>query len=314
MKAQIPAVVLAVLVSGRSVNGGEDSPIAPGAKLEKLSGDFAFTEGPAADAEGNVFFTDQPNDRILKWGVDGKLSTFLKPCGRSNGLYFDAKGNLLACADEKNELWSIDPKGKVTVPVKEHGGKLLNGPNDLWVHPGGAVYFTDPLYKRDYWKRGPMEQDGQHVYRLSPDRKDLKRVAADLVQPNGIVGTPDGKRLYVADIGAGKTYSYDIREDGSLEGKVLFCPMGSDGMTLDEKGDVYLTGKGVTVFDAAGKKVARIDVPERWTANVCFGGKDRKTLFITASKGLYAMRMAVTGAAPPPPGKKAADEPPPARS
>ncbi len=272
------------------------SVVAPGAKLIKLSGEFEFTEGPAADAEGNVFFTDQPNDRIMKWSVDGKLSTFLQPCGRSNGLYFDKKGNLLACADEKNELWSIDPAGKVTVLVKDYKGKLLNGPNDLWVRPDGGIYFTDPFYKRPYWKRGPMEQGKQCVYYLSADYKTLKRVAEDLVQPNGIIGTPDGKKLYVADIGAGKTYAYDIKDDGNLSNKKLFCEMGSDGMAIDNEGNVYLTGKGVPVFDKDGNKIEQIDVPEPWTANACFGGKDRDTLFITASKSLYAVRMRVKGA------------------
>src|SRR5271156_1366566 len=126
----IMAGVLSAVLLGAQANQGPNSPIlAPGARLEKLAGDFKFTEGPAADAEGNVFFTDQPNDRILKWSTDGKLSTFLRPCGRANGLCFDAKGNLWACADEKNELWRIDPKGKATVVVKGHQGKLLNGPN-----------------------------------------------------------------------------------------------------------------------------------------------------------------------------------------
>lgn len=272
------------------------SPVAEGAGLEKLAGDFAFTEGPAADREGNVFFTDQPNDRILKWSVEGKLSTFMQPCGRSNGLCFDAEGNLWACADEKNELWRIDPQGKVTVVVRDSRGKLLNGPNDVWVAPGGGLYFSDPFYKRDYWKRGPKEQDREAVYYLAPDHKTLSRVADDLKQPNGLVGTPDGRTLYVTDIGAGKTYAYDIQADGTLAGKRLFCSQGSDGMTLDRQGNVYLTGKGVTVFDRQGKKIAQIDVPEPWTANVCFGGKDRRTLFITASKGLYALRMRVEGA------------------
>jgi len=292
--SMIEGVLLMAMAA--SASGAEREVIAAGAKLEKLAGGFGFTEGPAVDADGNVFFTDQPNDRILKWSIDGKLSTFLEPCGRSNGLYFDREGNLLACADEKNELWSIDVKGKHTVLVKDYGGKLLNGPNDLWVRPDGGIYFTDPFYKRDYWKRGPMEQDGQCVYYLTPDRKKLVRVASDLKQPNGIIGTPDGKALYVADIGDRKTYAYEIQADGSLAKKRLFCEMGSDGMTIDEEGDVYLTGRGVTVFDREGKKIAQIDVPERWTANVCFGGKDRKTLFITASTGLYAMKMRVKGA------------------
>lgn len=266
-----------------------------GARLDLLSDGFKFTEGPAVDQEGNVFFTDQPNDRIMKWSVDGKLTPFLTPCGRANGLYFDARGQLLACADEKNELWSIAPDGKVTVLIKEYGGKLLNGPNDLWVHPGGAIYFTDPLYKRDYWKRGPMEQDGQHVYRLAPDRKNLTRVATDLTQPNGIIGTSDGKTLYVADIGARKTYAYAIQADGTLSDKRLLTAMGSDGMTLDAEGNVYLTGRGVTVFSPEGKQIEQIPVPEGWTANVTFGGKDRRLLFITAMDSVYGIRMRVRG-------------------
>ncbi|MBC8872071.1 MAG: SMP-30/gluconolactonase/LRE family protein [Planctomycetes bacterium] len=269
--------------------------IAPGAKVEKLADGFKFTEGPAADAEGNVFFTDQPNDRILKWSVDGKLSTFIEPCGRSNGLCFDDEGNLWACADEKNALWCIDSAGKETVVVKDYEGKLLNGPNDVWIRPDGGLYFTDPFYKRPYWNRGPIEQDGQCVYFLPADRKKLVRVVDDFEQPNGIIGTPCGKTLYITDIRGRKTYSYDIQPDGTLTGKKLFCELGSDGMTIDCEGNVYLTGKGVTVFDKTGKQIEHIAVDERWTANVCFGGADMKTLFITASKGLFGLRMRVKG-------------------
>ena len=293
------SALLIVVVSAFVSSGGAcraEGVTAPGAKLEKLASGFEFTEGPAADAQGNVFFTDQPNDRILKWSTDGKLSTFMQPCGRSNGLCFDGKGNLWACADEKNELRCIDPTGKATVLVKDYQGKLLNGPNDVWLRPDGGVYFTDPLYKRPYWKRGPMEQDGQHVYYLSPDHQKLQRVADDLKQPNGIIGTPDGKTLYVADIGASKTYVYGIQADGTLAGKKLFCQMGSDGLTIDAEGNVYLTGKGVTVFDKTGKQIEHIAVEEPWTANVCFGGKDGQMLFITAGKGIYAIRTRIKGA------------------
>jgi gluconolactonase len=299
--AFIAATFPLLLASGWALGATDSAPAAvtaPGAKLEKLADGFAFTEGPAADANGNVYFTDQPNDRIHVWSVDGKLSTFLSPCGRSNGTYFDHKGNLLTCADDKNELWSISPAGKVTVLVKEYDGRLLNGPNDLWIRPDDGVYLTDPFYKRSYWKRGGMEQGTQGVYFLPADRKGLIRVADDLRQPNGIIGTPDGKTLYVADIGAGKTYQYAITPDGTLKDKKLFCSMGSDGMTIDEEGNVYLTGKGVTVFDKAGRKIDHIDVPGPWTANVTFGGKDRKTLFITAGVGLYAVRTRVAGAKP----------------
>src|SRR3989441_8404894 len=193
------AVLLAAFSLGAASRerAAPNAIIAPGARMEKLAGDFKFTEGPAADAAGNVYFTDQPNDRILKWSTGGKLSTFMQPCGRSNGLCFDAGGNLWACADEKNELWRIDKAGKVTVVVKDYRGKLLNGPNDVWLRPDGGLYFTDPFYKRPYWKRGPKEQ-GECVYYLSIDQKHLTRIIDDLKQPNGIIGTPDGKSLYVA--------------------------------------------------------------------------------------------------------------------
>ena len=269
---------------------------APGAKLTLLADAFKFTEGPAADKQGNVFFTDQPNNRILEWSVDGKLSTFMSDSGRSNGMYFDDAGNLYACADLNNQLWEIDPATrKVTVVVKDYEGKKLNGPNDVWVRPDGGIYFTDPFYKRDYWTRGGMEQPGQYVYYLTPDHKKLSRMIKDMKQPNGIIGTPDGKRLYVADIGANETYTYSISEDGSLSDKKLFAHMGSDGMTIDDKGDVYLTGKGVTVFNAQGEMIDYIPIDKPWTANITFGGKDRDTLFITASDSLFSLKTRVHG-------------------
>lgn len=277
-------------------SGAAAAVIAPGAKLELLAADFKFTEGPTADAAGNVFFTDQPNDRILKWSVDGQLSTFRQPAGRANGMYFDARGHLIVCADERNELWSIAPDGQVTVLAKDYQGRPLNGPNDVWVRPDGGLYFTDPFYKRPWWTHDRPPQDGQHVYFLAPDRQTLRRVADDLRQPNGITGTPDGRTLYVADIGARQTWRYTVQPDGTLADKTLFCELGSDGMTLDHEGHVYLTGRGVTVFDKSGRQVDHINVPKPWTANVSFGGKDRHTLFITASKGLYAIRTRVKGA------------------
>jgi gluconolactonase len=273
----------------------EGDVVAPGATVTKLAEGFSFTEGPASDAQGNVLFTDQPNDRIMKWSIDGQLTTFKHPSGRANGLYFDQAGNLWACADEKNELWCIQPDGTVEVVVKDYEGKLLNGPNDLWIRPDGGIYFTDPFYRRNYWNRGPAEQSCQGVYFVPPDHQRVVLVAGDLETPNGIIGTPDGKTLYVADIKAGKTYAYEIEPDGSLTNKRLFCELGSDGMTIDNEGNVYLTGRGVTVFNAAGEQVRHIPIEARWTANVCFGGADRKTLFITASEFLYGVPMRVHG-------------------
>jgi len=283
------ALLLLVLAS--------QSPIAEGAKLEKLAGGFLFAEGAARNPKtGDVYFTDQPNDRIVKW--DGEsASNWKKPSGHANGTAFDAKGNLIACADELNQLWSISPTGEVTVLIQDYHGGLLNGPNDVWIRPDNALYFTDPLYVRDYWKRAPArQQPGEYVYFVTADRKYVVPVATDLKKPNGIVGTPDGKTLYVSDIGAGETFRYTIQPDGKLTDKTSFCKLGSDGMSLDDEGNVYLTGQGVTIFNKAGEKVEHIDVPEAWTGNVTFGGKDRKTLVITASKGLYGIKMRTKGA------------------
>jgi gluconolactonase len=274
--------------------------IAPGAKLEKLAGGFSFTEGPTCDAQGNIFFTDQPNDRILQWSVDGKLSTFLQPAGRANGMFFDAQGRLIACAEAKNQLWSIAPDKTVTVLATNVSGKILNGPNDVWVAPGGGLYFTDPFYARSWGDTNAVRVDGENVYYLSPDRRELRPVITDFKKPNGIIGSPDGRRLFVTDIRANKTWRYDILPDGSLTNKTLFCSKGSDGMTLDVEGNLYLcaTGQtnGVSVFDHNGVQIDHIDVPEKWSANVSFGGADHQTLFITASESLYSIRLRVKGA------------------
>src|SRR5689334_2032698 len=206
--ALIVALTGTILSATAQTNTEMPSVVEPGAKVEKLAGNFGFTEGSTCDAQGNIFFTDQPNDRILKWSVaDGKLSTFMQPAGRANGMFFDASGNLIACADEKTELWSVTPDGKHTVLAKEFEGKKLNGPNDVWVRADGSLFFSDPFYKRDWWDYNKPPQGTEQVYFLSADRKTLKRVTTDLVQPNGITGTPDGKKLFVADIKASKTYA-----------------------------------------------------------------------------------------------------------
>ncbi|SNC77259.1 gluconolactonase [Hymenobacter gelipurpurascens] len=274
------------------------SVVAGQAKPKLVARQFKFTEGPAVDKAGNVFFTDQPNDKIWKYGTDGKLSVFMEKAGRSNGLYFDQKGNLLACADEQNQLWSVDRKGQPTVLLSHVEGHQLNGPNDVWVNPRNeGIYFTDPYYQRDYWTRQAPDPGlgGQKLYYLAPGKKTAQVVDDQLKKPNGLVGTPDGKVLYVADIEANKTYQYQIAPDGTLTNRRLFVGQGSDGMTIDNQGNIYLTGKGVTVYNAAGQQIEHIDVPEEWTANLCFGGKDRKTLFITASEAVYVLPMRVKG-------------------
>ena len=288
--------LLALILAAPLLHG--QIPMVPGAELKLVADGYQFTEGPAVDSSGNVYFTDQPNDRILKWSVEtGKVVEFMKPAGRSNGLYFDPDGVLIACADEKGQLWRIDPASKkVTVLLDQFERKLFNGPNDVWAHPNGGLFFTDPFYRRPYWQhREQPEQAKQRVYFLPKGAKTPVIADETLNQPNGIIGSPDGKLLFVADIGANRTYQYQIAADGTLGHRKLFCKMGSDGMTRDSAGNLYLTGKGVIVFDKDGDKLGEIPVPERWTANVTFGGKNLKTLFITASDSLYTLAMTVPG-------------------
>jgi gluconolactonase len=263
-------------------------------KPRLISKQFSFTEGPAVDKDGNVFFTDQPNNKIWKYGTDGKLSVFMDKAGRGNGTYFDKKGNLIVCADEHNQLWKVAPDKKVTVLVKDFKGHLLNGPNDLWVHPNG-IYFTDPYYQRDYWTRTKSDMDSQKVFYLPKGSTEAIALEDSLKKPNGIVGTPDGKFLYVADIGDGKIYKYTIGKNGRISNRQLFVKQGADGITLDECGNLYLAGKGVTIINPQGQKIGQIDIPEPWTANICFGGKNRSELFITASTAVYVMKINVKG-------------------
>ena len=294
----VTMILLSILLASCHRPASLERLLQPGAQLEKVADGFLFTEGPAADAEGNLFFTDQPNNRIMRLGVDGALTTYLQPSGRSNGLYFDREGRLWACADERNQLWRVDAAGAPVVMLDGYEGRKLNGPNDLWISPDGTIYFTDPWYARPWWDHSEEPQDCRAVYRFHPQTGELTRVAGDLVQPNGIVGTPDGRILYVADIDDHKTWRYDIDSDGTLSGKTLFCELGSDGMTIDSRGNLYLTGHGVTVYDRRGRLVGNIPVPESWTANVCFGGPGHRELFITASKGVYRMRMSTSGNRP----------------
>lgn len=293
-------IILSIVFCFASVTQGsakkKQTIIAKNAVPEKISEEFSFTEGPAVDSNGNIYFTDQPNNKILKWSTDGSITTFMENCGRSNGLYFDNDGKLLACADENNQLWSIDINSKERqVLINDFNGMQLNGPNDLWVAPNGGIFFTDPYYRRRYWADSNKKASTQCVYYLTPDRMSVFIIDSTLTQPNGIIGTPDGKRLYVADIGGSKTYTYKINLDGTLSEKKLFCEMGSDGMTMDNKGNVYLTGNGVTVFNANGEIIEEIPISERWTANVTFGGKKRNMLFITASQAVYTLKMKVKG-------------------
>jgi gluconolactonase len=210
---------------------------------------------------------------------------------------FDNKGRLISCADEHMEIRAFNPADKkFTVLIDNFQGKKLNGPNDLWVNNNGGIYFTDPYYQRGWWERKKPDLEKQSLYFLPAGKKEALVVDSALVKPNGIVGTADGKYLFVSDIQDNKTYKYRINKNGSLSDRQLFIPQGSDGMALDKEGNLYITGKGVTIYNAEGVKIGNIPVPAGWTANVCFGGKDRSTLFITASESVYTLQMKVKGA------------------
>lgn len=247
--------------------------------------------------QGNVYFTDQPNDRIVRIGVDGTVSDFLKPAGRSNGMFFAPDGKLIACADGNTEMWEIDTQtGSHRVLFSTYQNSRFNGPNDVWVHPSGTLYFTDPFYKRPWWQHSEQPQPTRAIYAADRDGANVRLLDDQFKTPNGIVGDAARGLLFVADIGDSKTYVYTIADDGTLANRKLFCSEGSDGMTLDRDGNLYLTGKaGVTVYDSAGQKREVIAVPRGWTANVCFGGKDHDTLFITASDAVFTIQTTTRG-------------------
>lgn len=286
----------------------QEGLIATDAQIVNQGSGYSFTEGPAVDKNGNVFFTDQPNDIIYKWdAASGQISTFLAGTGRSNGLAFDKDGNLIACADMHGELWKIAPNGTHTVLVDNYDGKLLNGPNDVWINPvNGGMYITDPMFPRGYWDDSDPRKTGNpnwppthseqvesgkggHVYYLAPGGTTLTRVTTQAEWdadswPNGVVGTPDGKKLYVnkwAGDNMGGTWVFDINSDGTLSNMRKFVDMGGDGMSMDERGNIYISNSlGVVVFDPSGKELVRIFTGGGATNNV-FAGADQKTLFIT---------------------------------
>lgn len=292
------ALVAVLLLTSASALAGESPVIAPGAKLEVLGEGYPYAYGAAADRDGNVFFTDPFGNRIVNWtAADGKFSVWLTPSGFSKGLRFDKAGNLLAIAVEKGEVWLITPDKTISVLATTFNGKQFNGPNDLWIRPDGGVYFTDPYYRTSFLIRDPKARmKGQHVYFMTPDRKTITQVTTDLLYPYGIIGTSDGKVLYVGDIVGQATWAYDIQPGGELTNKRLFYSRSTEGMTVDVEGNVYLTRNGVTVLNKAGETIEQIDVPIGLTTSVTFSGKDRDLLFITTTdKYVYGLKMRVKG-------------------
>ena len=291
---------LGVAISSASAQ----SLVAPAAVVQLATG-MRFTEGPAANSKGDVYFICDPDCKIYRWCVtENQLSVFVEESAHANGTFFDKNDNLYVCEGGTGSVVRYTPDGVRTVVANKFRNRHFNKPNDLWIDPKGGIYFTDPQYGNTFH----IVQDGQHVYYILPDRSRVIRVietgeGRGFVKPNGIIGTTDGKLLYVADIDGQVVYRYDIQEDGTLTGKHPFATgFAVDGMTIDERGNVYLTQWNlpapefdIIVFSAAGEEIERIQVPERVT-NVTFGGKDFKTLFITAGRSLYAIEMTVKGA------------------
>ncbi|MFW5755197.1 MAG: SMP-30/gluconolactonase/LRE family protein [Tangfeifania sp.] len=268
--------------------------VARNAEIEKAGTGYTFTEGPAVATDGRVFFTDQPNDRIYVWDESEGISLWLERTRRSNGMYFNDKDQLVVCADLHNQLGYFDENKEFHLIHEGFDGKPLNAPNDLWIDPEGGIYFSDPYYHRSWWEEGrDEEQEVRGVYYLSPEG-EITRVIDDYKQPNGLIGTPDGKTLYVADINDRKIWKYDIQSDGTLKNKTFFAPKGSDGMTIDNHGNVYLTMGKVWVYSPEGELIEEIEFPES-PANICFGGEKRKTLFVTARTSVYTLKMKVKG-------------------
>ena len=274
--------------------------VSPAAKLEKLATDMKFTEGPVwlAQDGGFLAFSDIPADELKKWTAKGGLTTFRQPSQNANGNSVDRAGRLVTCEHTGRRVAVLEKDGQVRTLVDRFEGKKFNSPNDVVVKSDGTIWFTDPPY--GLTKGETKEQDGNYVFRLDPKTKTTSVVIKDFDMPNGLCFSPEEKRLYVAD--SGKPHDirvFEVHQDGTLTGGAVFCVLdkgGPDGIRCDAKGRIFSSaGDGVHIFAADGKLIGKILVPET-PANLCFGGSDGKTLFITARTSLYAIPLLVKGA------------------
>ena len=264
--------------------------IPPGAVVEKVAGDFKFTEGPAWDYKGTLYFSDIPNNRIIRF-AGGKCDVWRENSGAANGLMFDAQKRMIVCEGGARRVARCIGENQWETVAGSYNGKKLNSPNDLAIDAKGRIYFTDPRYG----KQEGLEQDKESVYRVDTDGK-VTRIIDDTKKCNGIGISPDGRTLYIVDNGAGELRSYPLKEDGSVDaGKTIASTPGGDGMCLDEKGNLYVTSKdGVRIFDKEGKQIGLIPVPEV-PANCVFGGEKLQTLYITARTSLYKIDLNARG-------------------
>lgn len=275
------------------------SGIGPAGPITKLHSGFSFTEGPAADRSGNVYFNDIPNQRIHKVDTEGKLSVFREKSNHANGLMLNAKGEIVACEmDGRIAAYSSDGKSR-RVLADGYNGKRFNAPNDLVIDKQGGVYFTDP----EFLAPKPLPQGKAAVYYIAADGK-VTRLIDNLPNPNGVILSPDEKTLYVIPTGQAEMMGYPVEAPGKIGKGRVFCTLkkrregenpGGDGVTVDEKGNLYITSAlGLQVFAPDGKLLGIIALPEQ-PANVTFGGKDLKTLYVTARSSLYTVPMEVKG-------------------
>lgn len=282
--------VLGLLSACAATPNMSTSLIAAGAQIQTAATGFTFTEGPAADALGNVYFSDIPNNRIHILRNNGELETFNANSNGSNGLFFDNRWRLFAAEGGAGRISRLSLRGDAVPVISRYQGNAFNSPNDLWVDADGGIYFTDPRYGNE----AGVPQDGYHVYYLPAGAAEAIRIINDMQRPNGIIGTRDGTTLYVADHGAGQTFAYTITGPGELSDKRLFAAQGSDGVALDENGNLYLTGSNITVYNPAGQLIETIEVP-LVPANLTFGGPNRDILTITARTTVFTLQMNVRG-------------------
>ncbi|HOW65696.1 MAG TPA: SMP-30/gluconolactonase/LRE family protein [Candidatus Paceibacterota bacterium] len=282
-------------------NETEVRKILPAAsRVEKLAGNLQFTEGPVWTPMdgGCLIFSDIPANELKKWSPAGGLTTFRNPCGNANGNTLDLQDRLVTAEHSGRRVSVIDKTGAVHPLCETFNGRKFNSPNDVVVKSDGTVWFTDPPYGLPQGEA--KEQEGNYVYRFEPGTQRVTAVVKDFDMPNGLCFSPDEKRLYIADSGKPRHIRvFEVNRDGTLAGGRVFCQIdqgGPDGIRCDADGRVWSSsGNGVQVFAPDGSLILKINLPESG-ANLCFGGKDGKTLFITARKSLYALPTLVGGA------------------
>ncbi len=269
----------------------DPSPIG---EVRRLASGFRFTEGPAWDGKGALFFSDMPNNALHRWSEADGVTLVRKGEHNTNGIVVDRAGTLYVCEGARR-IVQRSSDGKETTIADSCEGRPLGMPNDLWMTPNGGIYFTIPVIKPTQADRFPQNAVNATVCFISPDRTIIRNVGYDLTNANGIVGSSDGKRLYVSDPRAQRCVRYTIDPDGGLSNQQVVAARFSDGLALDQGGHLYTTcHEGIRVFSPAGREVVLIPIPET-PANMTFGGNDGRTLFITARTSLYAVSMNVQG-------------------